>query len=399
MAQSDTDLVAALRLARSRNIGPVAYHHLVQRFGSAAEALNALPDIAAKTGKSRVVIASKDSAEREIETVQGLGARHVTSYGPEYPALLSHMESPPPILIVAGDSSLAKRPTLAMVGARNSSAAARKLAFQLAYKLAEHGVVTVSGLARGIDTQAHQGAVAGAKAGAAGSGGPAGEVPTIGVIASGIDMHYPPENADLQRTIAAHGLLITEYPPGSEPLARNFPFRNRIIAGLSYATLVVEAAPRSGSLITARLANEQGRQVLAIPGSPLDKRSEGCNGLIREGATLVRNVDDILEALAHIGDVAPSLDAHTSLSPQARLLDPAADRPLIGAEIAADPLASASDHDRIAEHLSFAPITPNDLAILSEIPVARVQAVLVELEITGQLTRLAGGKIQRANMD
>ncbi|WOE76623.1 DNA-processing protein DprA [Alterisphingorhabdus coralli] len=388
-------LVASLRLARSRNIGPVAYHHLIQRFGSAEAALEALPDLASRAGKKQVIIAKADDIEREIDSVQRLGAQHVVSGGLDYPPLLSHMENPPPVLIVAGDTSLASRPTLAMVGARNSSAAARKLAFQLASGVAEQGIVTVSGLARGIDTQAHQGAIQGSHDVSA---------MTIAVIASGIDLQYPPENADLQRTIAEIGLLITEYPPGTEPLARHFPFRNRIIAGLSYATLVVEAAPRSGSLITARLANEQGREVLAIPGSPLDKRSEGCNGLIREGATLVRNVDDILEALANIGDVAAVADSNQApAAAEPRLLEEMLEPTLVPTEaeppIAIDPEDIASDHDRISAHLSFAPITVNDLAVLSEMAVERVQAVLVELEITGQLTRLAGGKVQRAESD
>ncbi|MEO1044992.1 MAG: DNA-processing protein DprA [Pseudomonadota bacterium] len=388
MARDRKDLVAALQLARSRNVGPVAYHHLVNRFGSAAGALQALPDLAARSGKSRVTIAREQDMLREIDAVERFGARHVLSDDRDYPLLLRHMDSPPPVLIVAGDTALAAQPTLAMVGARNSSAAARKLAFQLARGLAQQGVVTVSGLARGIDTQAHQGAIGGSDDSTAN---------TVAVIASGIDLEYPPENADLQRDIAARGLLITEYPPGTEPLARNFPFRNRIIAGLSCATLVVEAAPRSGSLITARLANEQGREVLAIPGSPLDARSEGCNGLIRDGATLVRNVEDIVEALANIGEITPRPPQDNGHGPvQSRLLETPSAEPVAqsGPVMAAD--ITASDHDRISAHLSFAPITPDDLAILSDMPVEQVQAVLVELEIGGQLTRLAGGKVQRA---
>ncbi|MEM1131717.1 MAG: DNA-processing protein DprA [Pseudomonadota bacterium] len=395
MPHDHASFVASLRLARSRNIGSVAYHHLIQRFGGAQAALEALPDLASRAGKKRVIIAKADDIEREIDTVQRLGARHSVCGDEDYPPLLSHMESPPPVLIIAGNTSLANRPTLAMVGARNSSAAARKLAFQLASGLAGEGIVTVSGLARGIDTQAHQGAIHGSHR---------ADAMTIAVIASGIDLQYPPENADLQRTIAANGLLITEYPPGTEPLARHFPFRNRIIAGLSYATLVVEAAPRSGSLITARLANEQGRQVLAIPGSPLDKRSEGCNGLIREGATLVRNVEDIREALSNIGDFAsPERSANAYSKAEPRLLEEMLEPNMLAAEVeppvAIDPQEIASDHDRISAHLSFAPITINDLAVLSEMAVEQVQAVLVELEITGQLTRLAGGKVQRAESD
>ncbi len=215
---------------------------------------------------------------------------------PDYPPLLGEVEGAPPILLVRGDAAVASRPAVAIVGARNSSAGAVKLAREFAAALAEAGLAVVSGLARGIDGAAHRGALS---AGAGGGG-------TVGVIASGIDVSYPPEHADLQEEVAANGLLVTEHPPGTEPLARHFPARNRIIAGLAAGTLVVEAAPKSGSLITARLAGEAGREVMAIPGSPLDSRAHGGNQLIRDGAVLVQSPEDVIELLSGFNGVPRS---------------------------------------------------------------------------------------------
>src|SRR5690606_39055401 len=219
--------------------------------------------------------------EDEVTAVRAAGARYLFHDMAEYPPLLAELEGAPPILTVRGDLALAARPCVAIVGARNASAAAVKLARDFAHALADAGLAVVSGVARGIDGAAHEGAL------------PA----TIGVIASGIDVAYPPQHAALQERIAAEGLLIAEQPPGTEPRGSHFPSRNRIIAGLALGTLVVEAAPKSGSLITARLAGEYGREVMAIPGSPLDARSHGCNQLIREGAVLVQTPEDVAELL------------------------------------------------------------------------------------------------------
>ena len=255
---------ARIRLLRSPNIGPVSYAMLLSRFGTAVAALDALPDLGAKGGR-RYQAAKADRIEREVDAVRKAGAKYLFHDQPDYPRLLGEIDSAPPILTWRGDLSLAAKPCVALVGARNSSAAAVKLARDFGKALAEAGFTVVSGLARGIDGACHEGAFP----------------QTIGVIASGIDIAYPPQHADLQERIATEGLLIAEQPPGTEPRGSHFPSRNRIIAGLASGTLVVEAAVKSGSLITARLAGEAGREVMAIPGSPLEARSHGCNHLMK----------------------------------------------------------------------------------------------------------------------
>jgi DNA processing protein len=350
---------ARLQLLRSANIGPVTYSHLIQRFGSAEAALEALPMLAARGGGRAPRIADPGAVRREISAVEKLGARYLFVDDPDFPALLAELESAPPALIVRGRVELAARMVIAMVGARNASAAACRFARQIALGLGEAGVTVVSGLARGIDTAAHVGSI--------GTG-------TIGVIASGIDLAFPPENAALQERVAREGLLLAEQPPGTEPLARFFPSRNRIIAGLALGTVVVEAAPRSGSLITARIAAEAGRDVMAVPGSPLDPRAQGCNLLIREGATLVQSVDDILEAVRPI-------DARAVREP--------------GRGYAAEPPEDASDADRsrIAGLLGPVPVAVDELIRQSGLAPSVVQTVLLELELAGRLERHAGGRV------
>ena len=274
MADAESRL-ARLRLIRSANIGPVTYRHLIARFGSAEAALEALPLLAARGGGRAPVVASADAVRREMARVERLGARYLFLGDRDYPPLLAELESAPPALILRGDLRLTERPMVAMVGARNASAAACRFARMLAHGLAEAGVTVVSGLARGIDTAAHIGSIEGG---------------TLGVIASGIDVVFPPENAELQERVACEGLLLAEQPPGTEPLARFFPSRNRIIAGLALGTVVVEAAPKSGSLITARIAVEAGREVMAVPGSPLDPRAQGCNLLIHVAAVNTKKI-------------------------------------------------------------------------------------------------------------
>ena len=281
----DAERRARLRLARTHRVGPVGYAALLARFGTATAALEALPSLAARGGGKPIEPADPRRIDDEIRRVAKAGARHCLTGDPDYPALLAEADGAPVVLIVRGDLSLLARPSAALVGARNASAAACRFARGLAQELGQAGVTIVSGLARGIDTAAHQGSIA--------SG-------TVGVIASGIDIAFPPENEGLQAQIAEEGLLIAEQPPGTQPLARFFPQRNRIIAGAAQGTVVVEAAPRSGSLITARLAAEAGREVMAVPGSPLDPRAQGCNSLIREGATLIQTAADVLELLRPI---------------------------------------------------------------------------------------------------
>ena len=253
---SQDEAFARIRLLRSPHIGPISYAQLLARFGDAVSALEALPDLARKGGRDYRAAAA-ERIEREVEAVRKAGARYLFRDQPAYPRLLAELDSAPPILIVRGDATLGDKPSVAIVGARNASAAAVKLARDFSAALAGAGFVVVSGLARGIDGAAHEGAM------------PA----TIGVIASGIDIAYPPQHAALQERIASEGLLVAEQPPGTEPRGSHFPSRNRIIAGLASGTLVVEAAVKSGSLITARLAGECGREVMAIPGSPLEARS------------------------------------------------------------------------------------------------------------------------------
>lgn len=356
----DADRLARLRLIRSDSIGPVAYLHLIRRFGSAARALEAVPDLAGRGGGRVPRIATEAQGKRELEEVARLGARHLFVGDADYPPLLTELEAPPPVLVARGHADLSARPCIAMVGARNASAAGCRLARQFAQRLGQAGVVVVSGLARGIDTAAHDGALA--------SG-------TIAVIAGGIDVVYPPENADRQKAIAESGLVIAEQPPGTEPRARHFPYRNRIIAGMAMGTVVIEAAPKSGSLITARDAAEYGREVMAVPGSPLDPRAQGCNLLIREGATLVQSVEDILEAVSSFS--APVVREPISSYDAAR----------------ADSGPSDAERRSILELLSPTPAPVDEILRLSKLAPGDVQMVLLELELAGRVERHAGGRV------
>ena len=362
-ALSQPEAFARIRLLRSPNIGPVSYTQLLARFGTAEAALEALPDLARK-GKGGYTPAPADRIEREVAEVRKAGARYLFHDQPDYPELLAELESAPPILTCRGDLSLASAPCVAMVGARNASAAAAKLARNFASELAQAGFTVVSGLARGIDGAAHEGAFP----------------RTIGVIASGIDIAYPPEHADLQERIANEGLLIAEQPPGTEPRGRHFPSRNRIIAGLASGTLVVEAAPKSGTLITARLAGEAGREVMAIPGSPLDTRSLGCNQLIRDGAVLVQSPEEVAELLESFTGAPRST---FRVAEQGEDFD--------YSELAdVDPTAGA---DAIAGLLSTAPIGVDELIRQSGASAPAVHMALLELEISGELERHAGGLV------
>ncbi|KPF80161.1 DNA processing protein DprA [alpha proteobacterium AAP81b] len=359
------DAVARLRLIRTESIGPVTYRQLIARFGDARQALAALPDLA-RRGNRDLAIASVEDTEAELAALAALGATMIFLGTPAYPALLAATETAPPVLAAHGDLGLLDRPALAIVGARNASAAGVRFARQLAADLAAEDLVIVSGLARGIDAAAHQGALAQG---------------TVAVIAGGIDIAYPPENAELMAAIAAQGLVLAEQRPGVEPQARHFPRRNRIIAGLATGTLVVEGAPRSGSLITARLAADMGREVMAIPGSPLDPRAQGCNLLIREGATLVQSAADVMEALSSFGS-GPQLGlrfqaAEATPAPLPEVVDDAA-------------------HAEVRALLSPTPVAVDELVRLSGLAPASVASVLLDLEIAGSLVRHAGGRVALA---
>lgn len=359
MNLSQDEAFARIRLLRSPNNGPVSYRQLLRRFGDARAAIEALPTFAGRSGRSYAAAPSR-RIEDEVAGMRASGARYLFHDSLEYPALLAQTEGAPPILCVKGDTALAARPCVAIVGARNASAAAVKLARDFAAALAQAGLVVVSGLARGIDGAAHRGSMP----------------HTIGVIASGIDIAYPPQHADLQAQIAERGLLVAEQPCGTEPRGSHFPSRNRIIAGLAAGTLVVEAAPKSGSLITARLAGEAGREVMAIPGSPLDARSHGCNQLIREGAVLVQSPEDVLELLAGFDGQPRSRLAESAPAPAFHFDDEPADDP-------AD----------LAGLLTTAPVEVDELIRQSGGDAAAVQLALLELEIAGQLMRHAGGRV------
>lgn len=355
------DLVARLRLVRSSGIGPVTFRQLMARFGGAEQALAAIPDLAARGGGRAPVLFSVAAAAAEIARVEALGARYLSLGQGLYPRALAELSDAPPLVTVMGDLSLLERPLVAIVGARNASAAACRFARGLAHDLGREGVVVVSGLARGIDSAAHDGAM---------------DSGTVGVVAGGIDIFYPPENEARQRAMGERGLVVAEMPPGTEPRARHFPYRNRIIAGLAQATVVVEAAPRSGSLITARLAGEQGREVMAVPGSPLDQRAQGCNQLIRDGATLIQNAADIMEGLRTM---------------TGKLASPSYPFDHQGDSMPIEPPSEL--RSRIFELLGPSPAPVDEIVRLSGAAPGEVQLVLLELDLAGRLERHAGGKV------
>ncbi len=359
---TDAQLLDWLRLTRSENVGPITFRNLINRYGSANAALQALPELSRRGGLKRgIKICSIERAEAEIETVHALGARHVALNQKGYPGLLHHIDGPPPIIIAKGRGELADKSIFAVVGARNASAVGKKLTTGFVKELCASGLVIASGLASGIDTAAHTAAL--------GSG-------TIAVVAGGIDRIYPKENADLQQQISEQGLLIAEYPPGTSPRSQHFPRRNRLVSGISLGVLVVEAALRSGSLITARLAAEQGREVFAVPGSPLDPRAAGTNKLLQDGAQMVlRSADilNVLETFSNPGFIKPQNDFIES--GDADLTD---HHPIeFGADV----------RSRIVDLLSIVPVEVDELIRQSDQPAAAVQTVLIELELAGRLVR------------
>ena len=355
------DIIDRIRLIRTPGIGPITYRQLLLRFGTAEAALAAVPDLARRWGGKVPAIFPKSAAEREFSAVDRAGARYLVLGQGLYPRALAEMENAPPLLTFIGSPALLDRPMVAIVGARNASAAACRFARGLAYELGREGVAIVSGLARGIDSAAHDGSL---------------ESGTIAVIAGGVDIYYPPENEARQREISDRGLLIAEMPPQTEPRARHFPYRNRIIAGLAAGTVVVEAAPQSGSLITARLAAEAGREVMAVPGSPLDPRAQGCNRLIRDGATLIQSAADVLECISNLHCKVASPLAFSDYRPAPISIE---DKP---------EMASL-----IEELLGPSPVPVDDLVRLSGAEPGAVQLALLELDLAGRLDRHAGNKV------
>ncbi len=352
-----------LRLARTRGIGPITFFHLLERYDhSAAAVLADLPNLAKKAGSKADIKAPPSSdIERELEAAAKLGAAHLAACEPEYSACLAAIDTPPPVIAVRGNRQLLNRPSIALVGARDASAVGRRMARDLARDLGQAGYTIVSGMARGIDGEAHTASM---------------ETGTVAAIAGGIDQVYPPEHDRLYDLIAQRGCLVSESPLGYVAQARDFPKRNRVISGLSLATVIVEAAERSGSLITARMALEQGREVMAVPGSPLDPRARGANRLIKQGAALIESADDVLNAMQGISP--PSFD------------EPFADRFDAGDATVPPALLRA-----VREALSPTPTHINEIVRAVDAPHRLVLAALAELELSGVASTHVGGTASR----
>jgi DNA processing protein len=357
-----------LRLIRSRRVGPTTFHRLVAEHGSVTAALAALPAIAAESGVEGYQPCPETVARAEMAAGRACGARLVLFGGAGYPAALKDLPDAPPVLWAKGNLNLLSRPMVALVGARNASSLGLRMARRLAEELGQAGHVVVSGLARGIDAAAHQGALS--------SG-------TIAVLAGGVDVIYPEENATLAKSIAEGGLILSEQPPGLQPQTRHFPVRNRIISGLARAVVVVEAAAKSGSLITARNALDQGREVLAVPGHPMDARASGCNMLIRDGAQLVRAAADVLAALGPVAAVvAKASDRFVTELPGP------VPKPRAPADIAAA-------HARILGRLGPSPMAEDQLLRDLDIDHGLIAPLLLQLELEGRIERQAGGLMTR----
>lgn len=363
-ALTDEEKIDWLRLFRSENVGPITFHRLLARFGSVTEALKCAPDLAKRAGaKKPLTIIPRDAAQKEFEKLQKIGGLLLAVCEPDYPSLLAQVEDAPPVIALLGQRELPnKARNVAMVGARNASLNGKQFTERLAKDCGAAGLTVISGLARGIDTAAHKGSLA---------------TGTVAVIAGGIDVVYPEENLDLYKSIAEKGTIIAESPLGTAPIAHHFPKRNRIISGISEAVLVVEAVQHSGSLITARMALEQGREVMAVPGSPLDPRCKGNNNLLREGAILVEGVQDILNAF--------------SAQRPTRLAEPPA--AFLGANESLSDDAIASARLKIMETLGPTPVRLDDLVRELDLPVNVVLAALLELELAGKAERQLGGNV------
>ncbi len=372
MTPSDT--LDRLRLARAEGVGPITYRRLLRRYGSAAAAIAALPGLA-RAGGRRDAPSVPAGAEvaREAEGLARLGGRLLFLDDADYPPLLALLEDAPAVLAVLGSVAALNARCVALVGSRNASANGQRMAETLAAELAGAGLVVVSGLARGIDAAAHQGALSAGR--------------TVAAIAGGLDMPYPPEHADLQRRVAEGGAVVSEAPLGTAPQARHFPRRNRVIAGLSLGVVVIEAAPRSGSLITARLAQEAGREIFAVPGSPLDPRCRGSNDLIRQGATLTETLADVLDNLPdhplREGLARDPLFARGA--PPSGLAEPAAPPPEAEADLDAA-------RRQVVELLGPSPTSVDDLVRRCQFSAAAAMAVLLELELAGRVEALPGNR-------
>jgi DNA processing protein len=353
-----------LRLARTENVGPVTFAQLIGRYGDASSAIAALPELARRGGRATPPrTPSVPEAEQELDAGDALGARLIAGCEADFPPLLAAVDPPPPLIWARGRTELLARPGVAIVGARIASAAGQRFARGLAKDIGEAGYVIVSGMARGVDGAAHDGAMA---------------TGTVAILGGGVDDIYPPEHAGLYARLIEQGCVVSESPPGARAQARDFPRRNRLISGLSLAVVVVEAELRSGSLITARLAGEQGREVLAVPGSPLDPRAKGTNDLIRQGAGLCEGAEDVLRAIA-------------AMTP---LREPDRSPFLRGPKEIGD--SDAALLERIADLTSPTPVSRDDLVRITGAPTAAVYAALMELSLAGRVELLAGGMVASA---
>ena len=361
---SDRERLDWLRLSRAENVGPITFLALIERYGEASRALAALPQLARAGGRKKPIrIPALAEIERELEATAAAGARAIALIEPDYPLALAAIADPPPVIVLKGHAHLLREPVVGIVGARNASAAGARLTRKLASDLGAAGIVIASGLARGIDAAAHHGAMA---------------TGTVAVVAGGIDTIYPLENAALHEQIATAGAIITKTAIGTRPLARHFPRRNRLISGISRGVLVVEAARRSGSLITARCALDQGREVFAVPGSPLDPRSGGTNNLLRQGAVLTESAADILEVLRAME--ARSVDERRHVGPTAPTTPPADDEVARGRAL-------------VTEKLSPAPVEVDELVRQCHLSPAVVLTILLELELAGRIERHPGNQV------
>jgi DNA processing protein len=368
IALTERQRIAWLRLIRSDNVGPATFRDLINHCGSAENALAMLPELSARGGALRAIrIASIEEAERELEAVRRHHARFIGIGEPDYPPALRQIDGAPPLICVKGDISIATRPSVGIVGSRNASIAGAKFAAMIARDCGRAGYSITSGLARGIDTAAHRASV---------------ETGTIAVLAGGLDQPYPPENVSLlEEIVEGAGLALSEMPFSWEPRARDFPRRNRLIAGISLGTVVVEAAERSGSLITARLASDFGRLVFAVPGSPLDPRCHGTNGLLKQGAIVTTSSADVLDMLSPISqiDIFRDFVIEEPDKPTTALLAPDDD-----------------DRSRIVSALGPTPVEIDDIIRHTGLPAQWVYLVLLELDLAGRLYRHPGGMVSLA---
>ncbi len=369
---TDTERRNWWRLSRTEGVGPITFFRLIERYGSATRAIDALPDLS-KRGGRKIAIASFDAtrADDEIAAITKNHARMIAACEPDYPEMLRNIDDAPPFLVIKGNPQLWRNKVMVgMVGARNASLPGRKMAYTLARDLGTHGYIVASGLARGIDTAAHEGSI---------------KTGTVAVVAGGVDVIYPPENQKLYDEICTTGVVISEHPCGTEPKAPYFPRRNRIISGISAGTVVVEATTNSGSLVTARCALEQGRDVFAVPGSPMDPRAGGPNQLIRDGAMLVERAEHIISGLStpHRQQVLCDIQKNNYDSPPLNFDDPQID----------------AARTKITEYLSYTPTRIDEIARACHLNIQLVQIAVLELELGDQVERLPGNRITLINKD